>query len=109
MILDIVPPPDPEDLPKVPFLLTGVPTRFVKEHQVIPLGLNGHILSVLTDNVSDLSVLDALQVAASSDILVYRTEDSKLIDDYLRKFYSREPILTFGFRRYRLFTAKAWL
>ncbi len=83
MILDIVPPPDPNDLPKVPFLLTGVSSRFIKEHRVIPLDLNNNILRVLTDNIKDLSVVDALQIAASSDILVYKTDDSKLIDEYL--------------------------
>lgn len=91
MIINIVPLPSSDDLPKVPFLLTGVTTRFIKEHRVIPLELKDNVLSFLTDNAGDVFILDALQVAVPADIVIFETEDGKLVDDYLSRFYSQEP------------------
>ncbi len=91
MILDIVSPPSLQDLPKLPFLLTGVSTRFIKEHRVIPLEMKDNVLSILTDNAEDVAILDALQVAVPCDIVIYASEDRKLVDDYLSRFYNQEP------------------
>jgi general secretion pathway protein E len=90
MIINILPFPNSDELPKMPFLVAGVSSRFIKEHRLIPLEVNDQILSVLTDNAQNLSALDALQVASAMDIIVYTCDDENLINDYLAKFYTRE-------------------
>ncbi|MGD0884292.1 MAG: type II secretion system ATPase GspE [Thermodesulfovibrionales bacterium] len=79
----------PDDLPKVPFVLNGISSRFIREHLVVPLELKNDTLKVVMANPEDRSAIDALKVATSADITVY-TADSKALDDYISKFYGQE-------------------
>jgi general secretion pathway protein E len=79
----------PEDLPKVPFVLNGISSRFIRENKVIPLELRNNILKVVMVNPDDTATIDALKVATESDVLVH-TADTKILEDYISKFYGHE-------------------
>jgi general secretion pathway protein E len=79
----------PEELPKVPIVLEGISSRFIRENKVIPLELKNSILKVLMANPGDKATIDALSVATSADIIVYST-DSEVLDEYISKFYGQE-------------------
>ncbi len=78
-----------DDLPKVPFFLESLSTRFVRENRIVPLELKNNVLRVLMANPFDREAIDALQVAVSGEVVVY-TADPKMIDDYISKFYTQE-------------------
>ena len=78
-----------EDFPKVPFVLEGISSRFIREYMVIPLELKNNTLRVVMANPEDRDTLDALKVATSADVLVY-TADPKLMDEYISRFYGQE-------------------
>lgn len=78
-----------EDLPKVPFVVEGISSRFIRECMVIPLELKNNILKVIMANPEDRDTIDALKVATSSNVLVY-TADPKVMDEYISKFYGQE-------------------
>jgi len=78
-----------EDFPKVPFVLEGISSRFIREYMVIPLELKNNTLRVIMANPEDRDTLDALKVATSADVLVY-TADPKLMDEYISRFYGQE-------------------
>jgi general secretion pathway protein E len=79
----------PEDLPKVPFVINSISSRFIRENKVIPLELKSNTLKVVMATPEDTSTIDALKVATSSDVVVY-TCDSKTIEEYISKFYGQE-------------------
>lgn len=79
----------PEDLPKVPIVLEGISSRFIRENRVIPLDLKNSILKVLMANPQDKATIDALSVATSADIMVY-TSDAEVLDEYISRFYGQE-------------------
>jgi general secretion pathway protein E len=79
----------PEDLPKVPFVLNSISSRFIRENKIIPLELKGDTLKVVMATPDDTSTIDALKVATASDVVVY-TCDSKTIEEYIAKFYGQE-------------------
>ncbi len=78
-----------EDLPKVPFVINGISSRFIQEHKVIPLEFKNDILKVVMMNPDDKNTIDALRVALSADVSVC-TADSQTIDEYISKFYGQE-------------------
>ncbi len=78
-----------EDLPKVPFVLNGISSRFIRENRIIPLELKNNILKVVMSNPDDTTAIDALRVATAADIVVYAC-DSKVIEEYISKFYEQE-------------------
>lgn len=80
---------EPQDLPKVPFVLEGISSRFIKENLIIPLELKGNTLKVVMAHPEDRQVRDALRIATSSELSVYTT-DSKAIEDYISRFYGQE-------------------
>lgn len=80
----------PEDLPKVPIVLEGISSRFIRENRVVPLELKNSILKILMANPEDKATIDALSVATSADIIVYVT-DSKALDEFISRFYGQEP------------------
>ncbi len=88
MIKDI-PSITPEDLPKVPFVINSISSRFIRENRIIPLELKNNILKVVMAVPEDTSTIDALKVATSADVVVY-TCDSKTIEEYIAKFYGQE-------------------
>jgi len=78
-----------EDLPKVPFVLEGISSRFVREHLVIPLELKNNVLRVVMADPCDRETVDALRVATFSDVVVYAAE-SKVVEEYISHFYAQE-------------------
>ncbi len=78
-----------EDLPKVPFVLNGISSRFIRENKIIPLDMKNNVLKVVMANPDDAAAVDALRVATSAEIMVY-TCDGNVIDEYLSKFYEQE-------------------
>jgi general secretion pathway protein E len=78
-----------EDLPKVPFVLNGISSRFIREHRIIPLELKNNVLKVVIANPGDTAAIDALRVAASAEITAYAC-DGKVIEEYISKFYEQE-------------------
>jgi general secretion pathway protein E len=79
-----------EDLPKVPFVLNGISSRFIRENMVVPLELKHNQLKVVMANPGDRETIDALRVATSADIEVFAA-DRKVLDDYISRFYTSEP------------------
>ncbi|GAB4420312.1 MAG: type II secretion system ATPase GspE [Thermodesulfovibrionales bacterium] len=78
-----------EDLPKVPFVLDGISSRFIRENRIIPVELKNNTLRVVMAEPEDKATIDALRVATSSDVVVY-TSDTRAIDDYISRFYGQE-------------------
>jgi general secretion pathway protein E len=79
----------PEELPKVPIVLEGLASRFIRENRVIPLELKNNVLKVLMANPEDKATIDALRVATSADIIVY-VSDPTVLDEYISRFYGQE-------------------
>lgn len=80
---------NPENLPKVPFVLNGISSRFIRENKIIPIELKNNILKVVMVNPEDTATIDALKVATSADVMVY-TGDSKVLEEYISRFYGQE-------------------
>jgi general secretion pathway protein E len=78
-----------EDLPKVPFVLDGISSRFIREQKIIPLELKNNILKVVMANPDDVAIIDALKVATSAEVVVYGCDD-KVLEEYISKFYEQE-------------------
>ena len=79
----------PEDLPKVPFVLNGISSRFIRENKIIPLEMKNNLLKVVMAYPEDLMAIDALKVATSADVMVYAC-DTKVIEEYISRFYEQE-------------------
>ena len=79
----------PEELPKVPIVLEGLSSRFIRENRVIPLELKNSVLKVLMANPEDKATIDALRVATSADIIVL-VSDPAALDEYMSRFYGQE-------------------
>jgi len=80
---------NPEDLPKVPFVLNGISSRFIRENKIVPLDLKHNVLKVVMVNPDDTTAIDALKVATSADVAVYAC-DNKALEEYLSKFFEHE-------------------
>ena len=78
-----------EEFPKVPLVIDGISTRFIRESKIIPMELRNNTLKILMINPQDRDVIDALKVAVSGDVTVC-TGDPVLIEDYISKFYGAE-------------------
>jgi general secretion pathway protein E len=78
-----------DDLPKVPFLIDGISSRFIRENRIIPLELRNNRLKVVMANPDDRTTIDALRVATSADIRVYAC-DNNAIEEYISRFYGLE-------------------
>lgn len=78
-----------EDLPKVPFVIEGISSRFIRENMVIPLELKNNILTAIMANPEDRDTIDALKVATSADVLVLAA-DPKVMEEYISRFYGQE-------------------
>ncbi len=78
-----------EELPKVPLVLDGLSSRFIRENRVIPLELKNSVLKVLMADPESGEVIDALRIALSADVQVYGG-DEKAIEEYITRFYSQE-------------------
>lgn len=78
-----------EDLPKVPLVLEGISARFIRDNGIIPLEFKNNILKVVMANPEDKTVIDALKVATSAEVIVYACE-VKVMDEYMSRFYGQE-------------------
>ncbi len=78
-----------EEFPKVPFVLEGISSRFIRENMIIPLEMKNNILKVVMADPEDGGTIDAIGVATSAEVVVY-TADSKAVEDYISKFYGQE-------------------
>jgi len=78
-----------EELPKVPIVLDGISSRFIRENRIIPLAMKNNQLKVLMADPGKREIIDDLRVALSADIQVY-SGDGKMIDDYISHYYSQE-------------------
>jgi general secretion pathway protein E len=78
-----------EDLPKVPLVLNGMSSRFIREHKIIPLELKNNILKVVMAHPDDVIAIDALKVATAAEIMVYACDET-VIQEYIAKFYEQE-------------------
>lgn len=79
----------PEEFPRMPLVLDGVSTRFIRENRIIPFEWKDKTLKVIMADPSDRELVDALRVAAAGDVLVH-TGDLAVIDEHISRFYSKE-------------------
>lgn len=79
-----------EDFPKVPFVIEGISSRFIRENGIIPIGMKDNVLSLIMADTDDAASIDAIRVALDGvEVEVYgaRMPDVK---EYLSKFYEEE-------------------
>ncbi len=79
----------PEEFPRVPLVMDGISTRFIRENRIIPFEWKDKTLKVIMADPSKRELVDALRVASASDVLVH-TGDSAAIDEHISRFYSKE-------------------
>ncbi len=78
-----------EEFPKVPLVIDGISTRFIRENRIIPFEFKNNLLKVIMADPEDREVIEALRVATAGEVAVY-TADTEVIDEHLSKFYSQE-------------------
>ena len=88
MIRDI-PYLNPDDLPKVPFVINGISSRFIRENRIVPLDLKNNVLKVVMANPDDTAAVDALRVASAADVVIYASDNGAL-EEYISRFYEQE-------------------
>ncbi len=76
-------------LPKVPLVLDGLSSRFIRENRIVPLELKNDVLKVLMADPDNGEVIDALGAALGAEVQAY-PGDGKLIDDYVSRYYGQE-------------------
>jgi general secretion pathway protein E len=79
-----------KDLPKVPMILDGISSSFLRENKIIPIELRDNTFEVVMANPGDRAVVEALKVAAGASLVIC-TADERTIDDYISRFYLQEP------------------
>ena len=79
----------PEPLPKVPLVLDGLSSRFIRENRIVPLELKNNVLKILTADPDNGEVIEALVAALDAEVHAY-PGDEKLIDDYISRYYGQE-------------------
>ncbi len=75
-----------DDFPKVPFIMEGISSRFIRENRIIPLDFKNNVLRVVMERPKNMTVMNALRMAVAADIVVYEG-NGWAIDDYLAKYY----------------------
>ncbi len=80
---------EPENFPKVPFILETLSARFIREHRIVPIDFTENILKIIIADPENHDALEALRVAVSTEMEIY-TSDPQAIEDYLEKFYAQE-------------------
>lgn len=78
-----------DDLPKVPFVLEGISSRFIREYMAVPLELKNNVLKVVMANPEDKETIDALRVATGADVAVFGA-GAEVINGFISKFYGQE-------------------
>ena len=79
----------PETFPKVPLVLDGLSSRFIRENRIVPLELKNNVLKVLMADPDEGEVIEALGAALDAEVRAY-PGDGKLIDDYISRYYGQE-------------------
>ncbi len=79
-----------DDLPKVPFVINGLSSRFIRENMVVPLEMKQDVLKVAMANPDDEQTIDALRVATAAEVSVCAA-DPKALGEYISRFYGQEP------------------
>ncbi len=80
-----------DDLPKVPVVLNGISSRFIRDNKVVPLEIKNNVLKVLAPGQPPQWIIDALRMAVSETHIEVVTGNEKTVDEYISKFYSSEP------------------
>jgi general secretion pathway protein E len=78
-----------DDLPKVPFVLEGISSRFIREYLVIPLELKNNVFKVVMANPGDKETIDALRVATGAEVVVFGAE-TEVISEFIARFFGQE-------------------
>ena len=78
-----------DELPKVPLVLNGVSSRFIRENRIIPLEFRDDALRVLIADPDNRTAVDALKVAVGIRV-EFCTGDPGIIEEYLNRFYGQE-------------------
>lgn len=77
-----------EDFPKVPFIVEGISSRFIREKKIVPIELKNDTLTVVMADPEDTASVDALRVAVSPNVIVLGA-NGRTIDEYIEKFYGQ--------------------
>jgi general secretion pathway protein E len=80
---------EPENFPKVPFVLETLSSRFIRENKIVPLEFTQNTLKIIMADPDNHEVVDALKIAISHDIEIY-SSDARAIEEYIEKFYTQE-------------------
>ena len=80
---------DPENFPKVPFVLETLSARFIRENKIVPLEFKQNTLKIIMADPDNNKIIEALKVAVSHDIEIY-SSDARAIEEYIEKFYTQE-------------------
>lgn len=80
---------EPENFPKVPFVMETLSVRFIRENRIVPLELRDDALKIVMADPYNQAVIDAVKVAVSRNLEIY-TSESRAIEDHLEKFYSQD-------------------
>ncbi len=78
-----------EDFPKVPLVLDGISSRFIRENKIIPIEMKNNILKVIMADPGNREIVEALRVASAAHVVVY-TGDPEIIEEHIARFYSQE-------------------
>jgi general secretion pathway protein E len=79
-----------EDFPKVPFVIDGISSRFIRQSRVIPLDIKDNVLKLVMADPGDLETVDAFGVALNGAEIEVFASDPDGIEEYLSRFYSEE-------------------
>jgi general secretion pathway protein E len=84
------PPLSAEDFPKVPFVLSNISARYIRENRFVPLDLRNNLLRVAVADPADRETIEALRVAMGCEVIACPAQPG-VIDEYIGRFYSQEP------------------
>lgn len=79
-----------EDFPKVPYVIDGISTRFIRQQMVLPLGVEGNVLKIIMADPGDTGTIDALSVALGGAEVEVMAADPAEVEEYLAKFFDRQ-------------------
>ncbi len=80
---------DPENFPKVPFVLETLSVRFIRENKIVPLEFKQNTLKIVMADPDNREVIDALKIAVCHDIEIF-SSDVRALEEYIEKFYTQE-------------------